>query len=90
MLVASRNQVVSSSSFKLGEHNSLLSFFAYGVKFELRAPDALLSQLAWPIVPGAEFADERQADAVLTVREDLLRKARPVTRLPKTARFQAR
>jgi hypothetical protein len=71
MLVASRNQVVSSSSFKLEEHNSLLSFFAYGVKLELRAPDALLSQLAWPIVPGAEFADEGQPDAVLTVKGSL-------------------
>lgn len=69
MLLASRNQVVSSSSRKLDEHNSLLSFFAYGVKLELRVPDALLSQLAWPIVPGAEFTDERQADVVLTVQE---------------------
>jgi len=70
MLVPSRNQVVSSSSCKLGEHNSLLSFFAYGVKLELHAPDALLSQLAWPIVPGAEVADGGQADAVLSVRGD--------------------
>ena len=67
MLLASRNQVVSSSSCKLDEHNSLLSFFAYGVKLELRVPDALLSQLAWPIVPGAEFANEGQPDAVFTV-----------------------
>jgi hypothetical protein len=51
------------------EDNCLLSFFAFGVKFELRVPDALLSQLAWPIVPGAEFADEGQADAMLTVQE---------------------
>lgn len=69
MLIASRNRVVSSSSFKFAEHNSVLSFFAYGVKLELRIPDAVLSQLAWPIVPGAEFADEGQADAVLRVQE---------------------
>lgn len=69
MLVSSGNHIVLSSSFELEEHGSLLSFFAYGVKLELRGPDALLSQLAWPIVPGAESADEGQADAVLTVRE---------------------
>jgi hypothetical protein len=68
MLVASRKQLVFSSAFKLEGHNSLLSFFAYGVKLEVRVPDALLSQLSWPIVPGAEFADEGQADAVLTVQ----------------------
>ncbi len=68
MLVASRNPVVLSSPYKL-ESNSLLSFVAYGVKFELRVPDALRSQLAWPIVPGAEFAVEGQADAILTVQE---------------------
>ena len=69
MLVASRNQPVLSCSFKAAERNSLLAFFAYGVKLELRIPDALLSQLAWPIVPGAEFADEGRPDAVLTVQE---------------------
>jgi hypothetical protein len=68
MLAASRNPVVFTSSIKL-EDNCLLSFLAYGVKFELRVPDALLSHLAWPIVPGAEFADEGQADAMLTVQE---------------------
>ena len=45
----------------------MLAFLAYGVKLELRIPDALLSQLAWPIVPGAELAGEGQTDAVLTV-----------------------
>ena len=68
MLAASRNPVVLSSPFKL-EDNPLLSFVAYGAKFEVRVPRALLSQLAWPIVPGAEFADEGRADAVLTVQE---------------------
>ena len=69
MLIASRNQVVSSSSLKFAEPNSLLSFVAYGVKLELRIPDAFHSRLAWPIVPGAEFADEGRPDAVLTVQE---------------------
>ena len=47
----------------------MLAFLAYGVKLELRIPEALLSQLAWPIVPGAELAGEGQTDAVLTVEE---------------------
>ena len=68
MLLASRNQVGFDPSVNFEECNSLLSFFAYGVKLELRIPDALLSQLAWPIVPGAEFADEGRADALLTVQ----------------------
>jgi hypothetical protein len=68
MLLASRNQVGFDPSVKFEECNSLLSFFSYGVKLELRIPDALLSQLTWPIVPGAEFADEGRADAALTVQ----------------------
>ena len=67
--VTSRNQVASGSSLELKEHCSSVSFCAYGVKFELHVPDALLSQLAWPIVPGAEFTEKGQADAALTVHE---------------------
>ena len=67
MLAAPRNQLVMDSSLELEEPDSLLSFHAYGVKFKLRIPRALLSQLAWPIVPGAEFANGGEADAVLSV-----------------------
>jgi len=68
MLLASQNQVGSGASAKFKNGNSLLSFLAYGVKLELRIPDALLSQLTWPIVPGAEFARQGPPDAVLTVQ----------------------
>ncbi len=68
MLVAMPQQMALGSSLNPEESGSLLSFHAYGVKFELRVPDALLPQLAWPIVPGAEFADEGRPDAVLTVQ----------------------
>jgi hypothetical protein len=68
MLVAQRHQPVSDSSLNLEQSNSLLPFLAYGVRLELRIPGALLSQLAWPIVPGAELTDGGQADAVLSVQ----------------------
>jgi hypothetical protein len=68
MLVAPRNQLVFDSALERKEPDSLLSFHAYGVKFKLHIPLALLSHLAWPILPGAEFANGGGADAVLSVQ----------------------
>ena len=67
MLVAPRNQLPFDSSLELKKPDSLLSFHAYGVNFKFQIPRALLSQLAWPIVPGAEIAGGGRADTVLSV-----------------------
>jgi hypothetical protein len=42
---------------------------AYGVRMELRLPEALLAELPSPLVPGAELCGRGSADAVLSVRE---------------------
>ena len=70
MFVVPRNRQASDSSHSVREPESRLSFLAYGVELQLRIPGALLSRLAWPIVPGAEIADGGRADAVLSVRGD--------------------
>jgi len=70
MFVAPGNRLASDSPFSLGEPDSVLSFDALGVKLKLRVPRALLSQLAWPIVPGAEVANGEPPDAVFSVRDD--------------------
>jgi hypothetical protein len=68
MPLAKGKKPAFDSSLNPVEGDSLLKFRAYGVQFELQIPGALLSQLPWPILPGAERCGGGPADALLSVQ----------------------
>lgn len=48
--------------------NGVLAISAYGVRLEIRAPNALFAELPFPLLPGAEVDDRGPADAILSVQ----------------------